>query len=386
MLSKTASVRAAIKQSCHTALARGLHYSGLLSAIRRFEGSHEFPSSPAARRFQPRRSSGSKFAILCYHRVGTEGVPFHSNLNPRLFLNQIRYLKENYRVVSLEQLTRELLDSAKVPPTLAITFDDGYRDLYTHALPVLQKYEIPATIYLIGRSMESGEAPWYDRVFASLAATRVTSLEVDTNGLRQFYLSTPSLRRAAAWEIVCYLRSIPDTERQMWCAEFERRFPPPSELLEGRMLNWDQVRAMRGAGISFGAHTMTHPSVSQLDSSALQYEIVHCKKLLETELDSPVQDFAYPFGKWSDGSSAAQNLLVQASYRSAVTTIEGFNSSGDSPLMLRRFQISDDASLPLFAFNLSRLFFSASSGSEIPQYFRMSLSSAIERQSGRSVS
>jgi peptidoglycan/xylan/chitin deacetylase (PgdA/CDA1 family) len=350
----------AFKESCRRVLASGLYHFGILRMMRRLERSHEFsPSTSMNRFFSVRRSSGSKFGILCYHRVGTTGVPFHSRLKPERFEAQIRYLKKRYRIVPLGQLCCELLASDCVPPTLAITFDDGYRDLYNYALPVLQTYEIPATIYLIGRCMETGETPWYDRIFASLALQSSTFLEVETNRIRRFSLSTPQMRAAAAWEIVCYLRSIPDIARQQWCSEFDRKMRLPIDLLNGQMLDWEQVRTMKRAGISFGAHTMNHPAVSRLESAAYDNEFTNCKKLLENGLDASVEHFAYPFGKLADSNRAAEEFLARAGYLSAVTTVEGFNSFGDNIYTLRRLQIGNDCSLPLFAFNLARMFVEA---------------------------
>lgn len=350
---------AGLKEKCRKVLADGIYRSGMLQVIKPLEGSHEFYDSPSLRFPRLRRSPGSKFGILCYHRVGTEGVPFHSKLDPALFEAHMCYVKNRYRVVPLGQLVREMAASENVRPTLAITFDDGYRDLFAHAFPTLEKYQIPATIYLIGHCMETGEAPWYDRVFAGFTTFSGTSLELEARGTRRFFLDTLQARLSAAWEIVCYLRSIPDTARQRWCAEFDRRMRSPIESLESRMLDWDQVRAMQAVGISFGAHTMSHPTVSQLDPAALKAELVDCKKLLETGLDAPVEDFAYPFGKLTDGSSISQDFIVHASYRSAVTTIQGFNSPGANPFMLRRLQIGNECSMSSFAFNLSRLFLEA---------------------------
>jgi len=348
-----------LKEQCRKALAGGIYRSGMLRIIKPFECSHEFYDSTSLRFPRLRRSSGSKFGILCYHRVGTEGVPFHSKLDPALFEAHMRYVKQRYRVVPLGQLVREMLVSEDVPPTLAITFDDGYRDLYIHAFPTLQKYQIPATIYLIGHCMKTGEAPWYDRIFAGFATFSGTSLELEAGDTRRFFLDTLQARLTAAWEIVCYLRSIPDTARQQWCTAFDRKMRPMVESLERRMLDWTQVRTMQAAGLFFGAHTMNHPAISQLHSSAFKAEFVDCKKLLETGLDALVEDFAYPFGKLTDGSSASQGFIARAGYRSAVTTIQGFNSPSANPYMLRRLQIGDECSMASFAFNLSRLFLEA---------------------------
>ena len=149
------SLSARVKTAFKRGIAGALYHSGLVSVPRSIAKTYELEQVEGS--FLPRihRFSGSKFGILCYHRVGTQGVPFFSRLDPSVFESQIRYLRKSYRIVPLAQLCSELLEGRQVSPTLAITFDDGYRDLYTHAFPVLQKYGIPATIYLIGRCMQN---------------------------------------------------------------------------------------------------------------------------------------------------------------------------------------------------------------------------------------
>ena len=337
-------------------VASSLYHSGLLRLAQPLAGTHELTSVEGSRLPRLRRFAGSKFGILCYHRVGTEGVPLFSRLEPRVFEAQMRYIKKHYRVVPLGQMCRELQEVRPVAPTLAVTFDDGYRDLYTYAFPVLQKYGIPATIYLIGQCMETGEAPWYDRVFVALKAAPGTTLDVQMNGSRSFELSSPAARAMAAWEIVCYLRTIPDARRREWCAAFESRVASPESELSSRMLDWDQVRTMHRGGVSFGAHTMTHPAVSRLDAAELESELGLSKRLLENGLGVSVEDFAYPFGKPADCSAAAERFLGRRGYRSAVTTVEGINSAGTNMLSLHRLQIGDDRSMSSFAFTVTRMF------------------------------
>jgi peptidoglycan/xylan/chitin deacetylase (PgdA/CDA1 family) len=344
-----------LKEKLRRAVASGLYYTGLLSVMRRFHGDYELSNVGSSRIPRLRRSASPKFGILCYHRVGTEGVPVFSRLVPGVFEKQMRYLKKHYRIVPLGQLCRELEDGGTVRPTLAITFDDGYRDLYTHAFPVLQKYEIPATIYLIGKCMETGEVPWYDRIFVALESAPDSVLEVELSEPRKFSLSGTGARAAVAWEIVCYLRSIPDSQRRQWCAAFEQRMHVPSEEVQGRMLDWNHVRAMQRGGVFFGAHTMTHPAVSRLDSNALENELLQSKERLEEGLQTPFEDFAYPFGKPSDCSRAAENLLSRSGYRSAVTTTAGRMTVGMNPYRLRRMQIGDDRSISSFSFDLARM-------------------------------
>jgi peptidoglycan/xylan/chitin deacetylase (PgdA/CDA1 family) len=266
------------------------------------------------------------------------------------------YLKKYYRVVPLSQMCRELEGGSVVPPTIVITFDDGYRDLYTHAYPVLRRLQIPATIYLIGECMQTGMAPWYDRIFSSIHRVLDSSLEVTLDTTRTFKIDTPAERSSAAWQIVWYLRSLDDRDRRVWCQQFEQRTPLHAGEIQGRMLDWQQVREMSQAGISFGAHTWTHPSVSRLSSDALDRELGETKVFLEAELNTEIADFAYPFGKNEDCSSLAETVLAKNKYRSAVTTSEGINSSKTNVLKLRRLQIGEDASLPLFAFAIAQMF------------------------------
>jgi peptidoglycan/xylan/chitin deacetylase (PgdA/CDA1 family) len=277
----------------------------------------------------------------------------------------MKYVRKHYRLVPLGQLCREIANGDTVRPTLAITFDDGYRDLYTHAFPVLRKYEIPATIYLIGRSMETGESPWYDRIFVALDHASESSIELEMDEPRQLALTSVAARRKAAWAIVCFLRTISDARRRNWCLAFEARMKPPQEKLERRMLDWNQVRSMQAGGISFGAHTMTHPSVAHVEAAMLEEELSASRRLLEAGLDAPAEDFAYPFGKISDCLSTGDGYLARCGYRSAVTTVEGINSAGANLMRLNRMQVGDDGSLSLFAFNLARMFFESVSENPI---------------------
>ena len=344
------------KAVVRSAISFGLYHTGLMAAVRGLARSHHLEQSAVSTVPKLRIDISSKFAILCYHRIGTEGVPYFSRLEPSVFEAQMQYLRKHYRIVSLSELYAELQEGRKVEPTIAITFDDGYKDLYAHAFPVLKKYQIPSTIYLIGQGMETGEAPWYDRIFAALKFASVPVLEIELNELRSFLLSSQELRNAAAWEIVCYLRSIQNSQRRTWCTEFERRYPIPPNEITSRILNWNQVQEMSCHGVDFGAHTMTHPSVSHLEGDEFTEELVNSRKLLESRLNKEIPDFAYPFGKDTDRSEISEQALRTAGYRSAVTTIDGYNSHGANPFQLRRFQIGNNSSMSSFAFGISRLF------------------------------
>jgi peptidoglycan/xylan/chitin deacetylase (PgdA/CDA1 family) len=332
------------------------YYTGVLHVWEKLSRSWELGVPPQGGFPHLRRVSADKFAILCYHRVGTQGIPYHSSLAPESFKHQMRYLREKYRILSLSQLCEELEFPSSRGPAVVVTFDDGYRDLYTHAFPVLKKYQIPATIYLAVNSIETGEVAWYDRIFLALQVYPEKSLEIVLGHPRRYLLDSRPARLWAAMKIVSLLRQIPDDARNHFCSDFEKRVSLPRAELADRMLTWEQVQEMAQAGIFFGSHTLSHPVVSRLTLTKAERELRESRCILERRLGHPILDFAFPFGQEADCGSV-QALVARCGYRSAVTTRWGINTAGVNRFALRRVQLGEEQSLPSFAFQLNQLFF-----------------------------
>jgi peptidoglycan/xylan/chitin deacetylase (PgdA/CDA1 family) len=275
-----------------------------------------------------------------------------------MFEAQMRHVRQRYRVLSLDDLCEEMGNPSRKGDAVAVTFDDGYRDLHTHALPALRKYQIPATIFLPVTCIETGQVPWYDRIFLALKVFPQDELKVDLGRPRSFQLFSLRARLEAATEIIQYLRTIPDDRRREYCAALEEQVILPQDELKDRMLTWDQIRAMGREGITFGSHTMTHPAVSQLAESQLERELGESKRALEQRIGSPTAHFAYPFGQPPDCGTTALPFLVRNGYRSASTTVEGVNEPGDNHYRLRRSQVGNERRISMFAFRLNQLFLS----------------------------
>jgi peptidoglycan/xylan/chitin deacetylase (PgdA/CDA1 family) len=270
----------------------------------------------------------------------------------------MEYLQRWYRLVTLDELCHELESPSQVGPAVAVTFDDGYRDLYTYAFPILRQYRIPATVFLIVESVESSCAPWYDRVFVALRVFPSDRIELELDAPVRFDLASTLGRMRAAEKIVSWLRKQPDAHRRQFCAALEKRVRISEHELRGRMLDWGQIREMQREGISFGSHTLSHPVISRLDAAAAEHEISESKRVLEEKLQGPVRHFAFPFGQPADCGTSAQALLARCGYRSASTTIWGVNRPGVSPHALYRVQLGEERSLAMFALKLNQLFFS----------------------------
>jgi peptidoglycan/xylan/chitin deacetylase (PgdA/CDA1 family) len=356
---KTNEGRVSDRFTWRQAVASGLFHSGALGILRAVSREYEFARNGGRALPAMRRVAHAKFAILCYHRVGTEGIPLFSRLEPAVFEEQMLFLRTHYRVVSMDQLCDGIENPRAKGLSVAITFDDGYRDLYTHAFPVLKKYEIPAMVYLPVQSIEAGEVPWYDRIFLTLRVLDQKSLDLMLDRPRRFTLVSHSDRMAAAAEIIAYLRRLPDRKRREFCDDLAKLAVLPREELEGRMLTWEQIQCASGSGIMFGSHTMSHPVVSRLTPEERHLELFESRRILEERVGKPVEHFAYPFGKEADCGAATHAVLRRCGYRSAATMMDGLNRFGDDLYHLHRVSLGDERLLPMFAFKINQLFFSA---------------------------
>jgi peptidoglycan/xylan/chitin deacetylase (PgdA/CDA1 family) len=335
---------------------RGLHCTGSLSLARQISRQFEIRPDSTLPWLRLQRVMNPKFLILCYHGIGESGNPLIPSTSRESFEVQMRFLSKHYRIVSMEEVCAELRGDSISAPGIAITFDDGYRSVYTTAFPILREYNIPATIYLTLETVETGQVAWYDRVFLAMALAPSGNLYLDLEGPWHFELNSPEQRLHAALEVVAFLRSHPNSGRRELFALFERKMSLSPNAISGRILTWEQIHAMSGAGISFGSHTMTHPVVSQLSQAELALEISDSKQLLTERIGSPVLDFAFPFGKLSDCSVAALEMLFHCGYRSAVTTVPGANTPRLNQYELRRMQVGCDIPLARFAFDLNQAF------------------------------
>jgi peptidoglycan/xylan/chitin deacetylase (PgdA/CDA1 family) len=285
-----------------------------------------------------RRRSGPMCQILIFHRVNDDRDPFLGATPVSEFRAQIEYLAKNFPIVTLDQIAnRDFVQSHDY--CVAITFDDGYRDNFLHALPVLTELGVPATIFLATGYIENGELPWYDQLGLAFKLTRQTRLALGEIGGPECSLGSQSDRLKGLEQCSRWLRSADESTRVKSQADLFRALRVPATLkLPNMMLNWDDIRRMSKQGIGFGAHTVTHPVTATLSKQRLEQEIGGSKRTIEAKLQLPVKHFAYPFGRPRDYSLQAKHVVQQLGFSSAVTTSWGFNSPHDDLFELKRCQ------------------------------------------------
>ena len=286
---------------------------------------------------QLRRRTAAICQIFIFHRVNDDFDPFLPSVPIAAFRKQMEFLKRNFPIISMDEIGR-----GSFPPNekycAAVTFDDGYRDNFTCAFPVLKNLGMPASIFLTTGSIESGEMSWYDQVSWAFKLTMQPNALLSTFGGPDLSLEKHSDRVQSMGKTLGWLRALSEIERMNTLPHVFRVLHVPMPLSVPKpMLDWDEIRQMSKQGISFGAHTVSHPALSRISKDRLEAEIVESKTKIENELQMPVNHFAYPFGQPSDIGPDAKLAVQRAGFQTAVTTTWGFNRPGDDLFGLKRF-------------------------------------------------
>jgi len=273
--------------------------------------------------------------ILCFHRINDERDPFFPAIPTGVFEQVMRFVAQHYKVVNLTELLARL-DTDSPEPVLAVTFDDGYQDNYQNAFPILQRYGLPATIFLTTGCIDSREPLWFEQLAQAIKKTAREFVDVEIDLPRRFWMRTEAERVESHGRMFSLLRSVADGERRQWLADILKQLGEDGAGRRNHMLTWDQIRRMNGNGIDFGGHTVTHPYLSRLTQEQVAWEISECKRRIEEELQLRVHYFAYPNGREQDFGEWNKELLRSAGYRAAMTTIWGINDRHTDRMELRR--------------------------------------------------
>ncbi|MCG7988076.1 MAG: polysaccharide deacetylase family protein [Candidatus Thiodiazotropha weberae] len=300
-----------------------------------------------------RFQSYNSVTVLAYHCVVDKPLDVWDwcFLDKEQFRKQIRYLVRSFKVVSLSEAVQRIQNNQIEEPTAVITFDDGFHNIYSQAFPILQEFNVPATIFLATGTIGSDRTIWFTRLLRAIIETQSSQLK--WNG-EQYYLHTANYKKESSLQLQATLKLLPAPLLEKSLCEIEERlgFEPDSPIPDGsvfRMLTNDTIQLMRDSGlIEFGAHTVNHTILSKLDSSLKKEEIQASTADVELMAGDTCRFFAYPNGRLEDFDSESMRLLKEMGIEAAVTMVPGQNK-GDSPMMeLNRYGIGADISMSRF--------------------------------------
>lgn len=328
---------------------------------------------------RPENRSGRRVLILLYHRVAEpRSDPWSLAVTPRRFAEHLEVLRQHARPVRLQQLSQALLDGDDLPDrSVIVTFDDGYADNLHNAKPLLERYCVPATIFLTTGYIGHEHEFWWDELDRLLlqpgTLPRVLSLSINGSMHRwelgkaaHYSEETARRRRWRAWKDAFssrrrlyrslweLLHPLTKGERQkvlnellVW-ADAE-----PAARPAHRPLSLEEVFALaQGELIEIGAHTVTHPALSALPATSQRDEILESKARLEEILGRQVDSFAYPHGSLS---AKTVGMVQEAGFACACSSFADVVGLSADRFRLPRFHI-EDCDGEEFARRLSRWF------------------------------
>jgi len=282
-----------------------------------------------------RFSVNSKIVILNYHRIRpgstSPATPFDDGVytvNTDQFTRQMRWLKKHARILSEEELIDQIVTNKKNylkpnVPSVVITFDDGYRDNYAIAYPVLKSLEIPAFFFICTAMVWARKLRWWDVVAYLLKKCRKASIVLDgreyvlkNNGLPVIEYLCRQMKEYPRERINEFIRIISEA------SEIDL---PADDIQDAELMTQEQIREMAENEMTIGSHAHTHQALSCLDSQVHREELTLSKRLIEGVTGQPVKSVSYPFGLYKYIPLSIQEIARSCGYQLGFTSNFGVN-------------------------------------------------------------
>jgi peptidoglycan/xylan/chitin deacetylase (PgdA/CDA1 family) len=298
--------------------------------------------------------SGRSFAILMYHRIVSlkEAYPFIQPgmyVQAETFERHLQFLINNFNIAPLSEvplITDNKSDTARNKPLCFLTFDDGWKDFYDYAYPLLKSYQVPATVFLPTGFIGTDDWFWTDRFaylfsnegFNTLRKTNIFSDRPLISKLLCLHGSPEKQLEAAIDTLKHYREDIINEVLMELAANLNLTAIPAGRTF----LTWNEVREMSKSGfISFGSHTANHKILTTLSDEEIYLELNTSREKLiaEQAADPSFIPFCYPNGNYSNKIAL---MVMESGYAMAVTTDQGWNSLQSNPFQLKRIGMHQD--------------------------------------------
>jgi peptidoglycan/xylan/chitin deacetylase (PgdA/CDA1 family) len=288
-----------------------------------------------------RRRIGKGPAILTYHGIFPKGYKMidpdldGSLVTAKSFRRQLQLLKNRYNVISPEEFLGWCESKQELPPrSVLLTCDDDLRNTLTEMVPILLEHGLSCLFFVTAASLKEVPAMlWYEQLYLMmLAAKGAVTVDLAGGDFRAQAETMPQKRRTW-WNLVKYLSRFGAGARELLLDEVRTQFRLDEDWsmhlltdpLRCRflMLNGAELRTLRAAGMAVGAHTLTHPVLSQLQPEAAWIEISESRCKLELAIGKPVWALAYPFGDTTSVTNREHEMAERAGFTCAFLNVGG---------------------------------------------------------------
>ena len=342
---------------------RGLSgMDGLKSETRRFAARFLYLSGAIG--IYRRVALRNRAVVLMYHKVmprsEEKSAAFEGmQVDPATFERQMAYLRKHFHLLALDDLRRHILNRIPFPPnSCLVTFDDGWKDNYSHAYPVLNRYEVPAVVFLSVGHIGTRKRFWQERIFNALCGIREAARRNPDFPARDRHIPEGiKVGELAAWPEGKFREEVRKQIRTLKKFPLSRIEPiveglaecagtPPHDEGES-FLSWEDVLTMSRGGVDFGSHGMGHEILTNISPEEVREELRTSKAIIEERIQKSVHAFSYPNG---DHDPAVRKCVRECGFQIAFGTSRGFAGAEDDPFTLKRVNVHDDVTreVPMF--------------------------------------
>ncbi len=290
--------------------------------------------------------------VFNYHRIGnSEGSLFDRALwsaDETAFENQVKYLKANYDVISSDELNEDLMSGHG--RNVMITFDDGYRDNYSLAYPILKQHNVPATFFITSGFIEERFMSWWDEIAWMVRSSSNSQLPASAfwNSLSLH----PNSIEATISNLLSIYKKLGSDQKESFLSAVSAGTASgrcPQHVIDDIWMTWDMVREMDQNGMQIGGHTVTHPVLAYWDEAIQRHEIFDSKQRIEEELGHPITTFSYPVGQPDSFADETKRLLQEAGFHWGFSFFGGFSNLRNADHFdMPRVPVSSNISSALF--------------------------------------
>ena len=240
--------------------------------------------------------------ILLYHRCAVlESDPQLLAVTPENFSEQVKWLKERYPILRFDESWESVCE-----PSVVLTFDDGYWDNYAYAVPILERLQVPATIFVSTERVGTGKEPWCDDVERIVLLNdnflgAKIHLDLWGEGTVDAFIADEEARRELYYRVHDMVRLMQPHEREEILSEIEEKYGAAPVRSSHRYMTEEELKDLaRSQYITIGGHTVTHSRLSMLSREKQRDEIEGSVRCLEKIMNKKVTTFSYPFGGRED--------------------------------------------------------------------------------------
>lgn len=266
-----------------------------------------------------------QLSVFIFHRVLPKPDPlFPDEPDAQHFEEQMEWVASWFNVLPLDQAIDKLAQCSLPERAAAITFDDGYADNYSTALPILQKFGLQATFFIATGFLDGGRM-WNDTIIESIRNSPLSTLDLSSLNLGIHSLASLPEKQETIRSLIRQIKyqSIPQRLELTAKITSLAQSSPPTDL----MMTTQEVIQLRRAGMQIGAHTLSHPILAKIELAEARYEMQESKRFLEETLGERIRLFAYPNGKPGiDYLTEHVALARDLGFDAAVSTASGSTS------------------------------------------------------------